>query len=247
METATVEVAAEGTWMSPIYDYIANGILPEGKEVARKLKYKATRYGVPYKLIYDNGKQFDGKKMKQLCEELHIKKGFSAVCHPQSNGQTEAINKITKHTLKEKFEESKGCWPEELHRVLWFYNTTPRTITGESPFTLTYGCEAMVTVEIGAGSFRRENYDLNNNEINHRLYLDLLEEVRENSQLKLAAYQQRTMKYFDKKVRARPLRVGDLVLRRMMPNMRTPGHGVFGANGKVPTPSRQFCGKERTT
>ncbi|XP_074323138.1 uncharacterized protein LOC141660077 [Apium graveolens] len=142
--------------------------------------------------------------MKQLCEDLHIKKGFSTVCHPQSNGQTEAINKIIKHTIKEKLEESKECWPEELPKVLWSYNTTPQTMTSESPFMLTHGCEAMLLVEIGAGSFRREIYDPNNNKLNHRLYLYLLEELHENSQLKLAAYHQRTRMYFDKKVRARP-------------------------------------------
>ncbi|KAK1398908.1 hypothetical protein POM88_008771 [Heracleum sosnowskyi] len=156
--------------------------------------------------------------------------GFTAVYHPQSNGQIEVVNKIIKHTLKTKLEERKGCWPEELPMVLWSYNTTPRTTTGESPFTLTYGCEAMLPVEIGAGSFRRDNYDPGNNEVNHRLYLDLVEEVRATAQLKLATYQQRTRKYFDDKVRARPLKVGSLVLRRMMPNMKVHGHGVFGAN-----------------
>ena len=192
------------------------------------------RYGVPYKLISDNGKQFDSNEMMNFCENLGIKKGFSAVCHPQSNGQTEAVNKIIKHTLKAKLEEEKGCWPEELPMVLWSYNTTPRSTTGETPFTLTYGCEAMVPVEVGAGSFRRDNYDPENNEVNHRLYLDLIEEVRDTAQLKLAAYQQRTRKYFDKKVRARPLKTGDLVLRKMMPNMRVPAHGAFGAKWEGP-------------
>ncbi|KAK1399685.1 hypothetical protein POM88_009548 [Heracleum sosnowskyi] len=159
------------------------------------------RFGVPYKLISDNGKQFDSKELRKLCEDLGIQKGFTAVYHPQSNGQTEAVNKIIKHTLKSKLEESKG---------------------------------SMVPVEIGAGSFRRDNYDPENNEVNHRLYLDLVEEVRTTAQLKLAAYQQRTRKYFDSKVRARPLKVGDLVLRRMMPNMKVPGHGVFGANWEGP-------------
>ena len=70
--------------------------------------------------------------------------------------------------------------------------------------------------------------------MNHRLYLDFIEEVRENARLKLVAYQQRTRKYFDKKVRARPLKVGDLVLRKMMPNMKIPGHGAFGAKWEGP-------------
>ena len=120
---------------------------------------------------------------------MGIEKSFSAVCHPQSNGQTEAVNKIIKHTLKAKLEECEGNWAEELPMVLWSYNTTTRTTTGESPFTLTYGCEAMVPVEVGAGSFRRDFYSPENNEVNLRLYMDLMEEVRVTSQVKLVAYQ----------------------------------------------------------
>ena len=36
----------------------------------------------------------------------------------------------------------------------------------------------MVPVEIGVGSFRRDNYNPNDNEVNIRLYLDLVEETR---------------------------------------------------------------------
>ncbi|XP_063942623.1 uncharacterized protein LOC108203423 [Daucus carota subsp. sativus] len=104
------------------------------------------RFGIPYKLISDNGKQFDSKELKKLCDDLNLRRNFAAVYHPQSNGQTEAVNKIIKHTLKAKLEEKKGDWPEELPMVLWSYNTTPRTTTKESPFMLTYGCEAMVPV-----------------------------------------------------------------------------------------------------
>ncbi|XP_074337261.1 uncharacterized protein LOC141674453 [Apium graveolens] len=66
------------------------------------------RFGIPYKLISDNGKQFDSKELRKLCQDLNIKKDFAAVYHPQSNGQTEAINKIIKHTLKAKLDEKKG-------------------------------------------------------------------------------------------------------------------------------------------
>lgn len=80
------------------------------------------------------------------------------------------MNKIIKHTLKTRLEDKKGSWPEELPGVLWSYNTTPRTTTGESPFSLTYGCEAMVPVEVGTGSLRRKYYEPSNNEVNHTLF-----------------------------------------------------------------------------
>ncbi|XP_074378174.1 uncharacterized protein LOC141719699 [Apium graveolens] len=76
------------------------------------------RYGIPYKLIYDNGKQFDSKEMREFCEQLGIQKSFSTVCHPQSNGKTEVVNKIIKHTLKANLEEKKGTWPEDHAQVL---------------------------------------------------------------------------------------------------------------------------------
>ncbi|XP_074377581.1 uncharacterized protein LOC141719098 [Apium graveolens] len=174
--------------------------------------------------------EFDSKELRQLCEELKIKKEFAALYHPRSNGQTKAINKIIKHTLKAKLEECKGNWPEELPKVLWSYNTTSRSTTGESPVMLTYGYEAIVYVEVGSGSFRRDHSVEGASEVNQRLYLDLLEEARENSQLKLAAYQQRAARYYNKKVKGQLLKVGDLVLRKVMPNTKKPQHGVFGAN-----------------
>ncbi|XP_074337262.1 uncharacterized protein LOC141674454 [Apium graveolens] len=114
--------------------------------------------------------------------------------------------------------------------VLWSYNTTLRSTTRESPFLLTYGYEVMVPVEVGVGSLRRDLFVEEDAEVNQRLHSDLLDEARMNSQLKLAVYQQRIARYFNKKVKFMPYKVGDLVLRKVMPNTKIAQHGVFGAN-----------------
>ena len=93
------------------------------------------RYGIPHTIVSDNGKQFDCDEFRNFCGNLGIKKSFSAVVHPQANGQVKAINKILKQNLKTKLEEHKGVWPEVLPEVLWAYRTTQRTTTGESPFS----------------------------------------------------------------------------------------------------------------
>lgn len=74
-----------------------------------------------------------------------------------------------------KLEDAKGNWPEELSQVLWSYNTTPKSTTKETPFMLTYGFEAMVPVELGAGSFHRDHFN-DEFKINHQLHLNMLEE-----------------------------------------------------------------------
>lgn len=58
----------------------------------------------------------------------------------------------------------------------------------------------------------------------------MLEEEQANSQLRLAAYQQRVARFYNSKVKIRSFREGDLVLQKVVPNTKVAAHGVFGAN-----------------
>ena len=55
-----------------------------------------------------------------------------------------------------KHEDLKGRWVDEVPEVLWAYRTTARSTTSENPISVAYGYKAMVLIEIGAGSIRRE-------------------------------------------------------------------------------------------
>ncbi|XP_074323463.1 uncharacterized protein LOC141660380 [Apium graveolens] len=92
----------------------------------------------------------------------------------------------------------------------------------------------MVPMEVGSGSLRRDRYTEEDAEINQILHLDLLEETRENSHLRLTVYQQRAARYYNKKVKEQLLKVGNLVLRKVMSNTKNPKHGVFEANWEGP-------------
>lgn len=81
----------------------------------------------------------------------------------------------------------------------------------------------MVLVEVGAGSLRRNNYDPRNNEVSLKMYLDTIEGL-------IATYQQRMCRYYNNKVYARPFKVGNLILRKLMPYMKVFSHRAFGAN-----------------
>ena len=51
--------------------------------------------------------------------------------------------------LKKRLDDVKGKWVEELPHVLWTYWTTPRRSTRETSFSMTYGAEAVIPLEIG--------------------------------------------------------------------------------------------------
>ncbi|XP_022865086.1 uncharacterized protein LOC111384970, partial [Olea europaea var. sylvestris] len=72
-------------------------------------------------------------------KSLHLE-----VYHLQSNGLTEVTNRIILQDLRTRITNAMGSWSDELPSILWMYRTTYRTTTGETPFVLAYGIEAMV-------------------------------------------------------------------------------------------------------
>ena len=94
--------------------------------------------------------------------------------------------------IKSRLVEAKGAWPEELPNVLWAYRTTTRTPTGETPFNLTYGTEAVILVEVGLTSLRKEFFDEQDNNDQLKQNLDLVDEVRDQAVQRMAKYKQKT-------------------------------------------------------
>ncbi|XP_062107995.1 uncharacterized protein LOC133818899 [Humulus lupulus] len=129
----------------------------------------------------------EGGLFKDYCKENGIRWSFSAVVHPQVNGQVEAINKVLKKNLKTKLERLKGAWVDELPNVLWAYRTTPRSTTH---FALVYGCKAVLPVGMKISSFRVQVYKDQASHMEMAENLDLLEERRDRAQLRLSTYQQ---------------------------------------------------------
>ena len=71
--------------------------------------------------------QFDSKVFRKYCSDLGIKNRYSTPAYLQGNGQAEAVNKVIVNGLKNRLDDAKGRWVEELPHVLWTYRTTPRS------------------------------------------------------------------------------------------------------------------------
>ena len=123
-----------------------------------------TKFRVPKSLVSDNGLQFDSKAFRKFCSNLGIKNRYSTLAYPQSNGQAEATNKAIVNRLKKRLEGTKGRWAKELPNVLWAYRTTPRRSMGETPFSLMYGGEAILSAEVNLCSARVSGFALTKND-----------------------------------------------------------------------------------
>ena len=136
----------------------------------------------------DNGRQFDNTPFREFCEQLGIKNHYSSPSHPQANGQAEIANQSLLKIIKTWLEGAKGVWPDELPGVLWAYRMIVRTPTGETPFKLAYGSEAVIPAEVHMASHRVKEYQAEENEVQLRLNLDLMDEVRMDAKQRTARY-----------------------------------------------------------
>ena len=123
---------------------------------------------------------------------------------------------------------------EELPHVLWTYRTTPRRSTGETPFSMSYGAEAVIPIETGFPTLRTQTFNPNDNDRLLERSLDLLEKRRENAMVQLAYYQHKLKQGYDARVKLRPLEPGDLVLRKVLDTTKNPAWGKLGPNWKEP-------------
>jgi len=123
--------------------------------------------------------------------------------HPQTNGQAEAANKVILKELKKRLGDAKGNWADKLLEVLWAYRCTPQSTTQETPYSLTYGVNTMIPVEIGETSLRRQLFDVNLNKESMLTNLDLLHELRDRIQIREEASKARAQRRYNSKVKHR--------------------------------------------
>ena len=105
---------------------------------------------------------------------------------------------------------------------------------GETPFRLTYGTEAVISVEVGVTSIRRETFNEESNEDHLLQNLDFLDEVREQASIRMTKYQLKMAEYYNKRVKLRRLDIGDLVLRKVTTATRDPAQGKLGPTWEGP-------------
>jgi hypothetical protein len=123
---------------------------------------------------------------------------------------------------------------EELPSVLWTHTTIIRKSIDETPFALAFGVEAVIPLEVGLPTTRTTEFVVETNKEDLWKDLDLLEERRDLAVVRLASYQQRIKREHDKNIKPRVFRIGELVLRKVMANIRKPNEGKLRPNWEGP-------------
>jgi ribonuclease HI len=177
-----------------------------------------TRFGIPHKIISDNGTPFVNKDVREVLEHYRIKHRRSTPYYPQGNGQAEATNRMLLRILsKMVFDYGKG-WNSHLADVLWAYRGSPKTATGFTPFSLVYGTDVISPPELLVPSPRI----LQGTELEADVEmcaearvadLESLDEARELALARSLRYHQRLANAYGKTVHIRIFSQGQMVLK----------------------------------
>uniref|UniRef100_A0A2N9IR83 Integrase catalytic domain-containing protein n=1 Tax=Fagus sylvatica TaxID=28930 RepID=A0A2N9IR83_FAGSY len=177
-----------------------------------------TRFGIPHKIISDNGTPFINKNVREVLEHYRIKHRRSTPYYPQGNGQVEAINRMLLRILsKMVFDYGKG-WSSHMADTLWAYRGSTKTATGFTPFSLIYGIDAISPTKLLVPSPRiLHGMDLEADAdicAEARVAdLESLEEARELAQVRSLRYHQKLASAYEKTLQTRIFAKGQMILR----------------------------------
>ncbi|KAD6454612.1 hypothetical protein E3N88_09318 [Mikania micrantha] len=229
-------------FMLAMTDYFSKWIEAEAfvhvreKEVISFIKRNIlTRFGIPAEITCDNGSQFIGRRTTNFCEAWRLKMINSTPVHPQANGQAESSNKIIINNIKKKLGSKKGKWAED--------RTTTKNATGQTPFSLVFGSKAVLPTEMIIPTARTslQTIEANNEVLSQDI--DTIHEIRDIAKIRMATYEQKMAKSYNKNIKIRRFQVGYLVLRKAFQNTTNPTDGKLASKWEGPYKIESEAGK----
>ncbi|KAK1573269.1 hypothetical protein QYE76_017799 [Lolium multiflorum] len=122
----------------------------ERKEEKRDvfLKEVVRLHGIPASIVSDRDVKFMSYLWKSLMAKFGVKLLFSSSSHPQTDGQTEVVNRSLSTLLRTLVKTNLKSWEDCLPHAEFAYNRAKHSTTSRSPFMIVYGFEPPTALDI---------------------------------------------------------------------------------------------------
>ena len=172
-------------------------------------------HGFQTDIVSDRDPRFTGKFWRQVCELVGTRQNLSTAFHPETDGQTERVNRVIGEYLRSFVNEKQDNWDMLLPMAEFAINNSVHTSSGFTPFFLNSGQHPLNPLTI---SSQRGHRNLPRTGGDNRLlpavddFVRNISEVVHQAKLNLRAAQDRQKSYADKGRRELTFNIGDLVL-----------------------------------
>ena len=160
-------------------------------------------HGLPSSIVSDRDVKFTSSFWTSFCQQVGIKLKMSTAYHPETDGQTERMNRVIVDMLRHYISPTHDDWDEHLTAIEFAINNAYQQSIGTTPFRLTYGQNPLTPVSLRIPKVE--------NPIALRVN-ETLQERLQKAKLCLEAAQQRQKAYADQDRRPMEYKEGDEVL-----------------------------------
>jgi translation initiation factor IF-1 len=105
-------------------------------------------HGVPRSIVSNRDVKFLSYFWKVLWGKLGTKLLFSTTCHPQTDGQTEVVNRTLTQLLRTVVHKNLKTWEDCLPFIEFAYNRAMHSTTSYSPFEIFYGFNPLTPLDL---------------------------------------------------------------------------------------------------
>ena len=165
-------------------------------------------HGLPKTKVSDRDNIFLSKFWQELFSLLKVAIHMSSTHHPQSDGQTEVVNRCLEGYLRCMTGEKPKEWVLWLPLAEWWYNSNWHSSAGVTPFEAVYGQSPSIHIPYLAGDSKVEAVDRS---------LRAREECIQMLKYHLERSQRRMKHQADKKRVDRAFEIGNLVYLKLQP------------------------------
>jgi len=115
-----------------------------------------SRFGMPKRILTDQGVEFESDLFKELCSRMEIDKIRSSPYKPTINGCVERFHRTLNSMLGKVVQENQRDWDERLPFVMAAYRAAKHQSTGYSPNFIVLGHENRAPVDLVLGEVQNE-------------------------------------------------------------------------------------------
>lgn len=182
-------------------------------EVARLFVENVCRlHGPPRVVISDRDPRFTANFFKVVAQMLGMDHYMSTAFHPQTDGQTERVNRVVEDYLRCFVLPDQSDWDTHLAMAEFAINNAYHESTQSTPFRLVYGVDPLTPLAFMPPRFNERGRGIWDRCPAARRFGEDLQEALNRAKVCLEAARQRQKAYADGKRRDITFGVGDMVL-----------------------------------
>ena len=203
--------------LSKMAHFVATHTSVTAPELARLFYSEVVRHhGIPLSIISDRDARFTSNFWRSLWQQTGTKLAMSTSYHPETDGQTERMNRTLEDMLRSYTNYEQNDWDDKLVPAEIAYNNSVQASTGYSPYFLNYGQHPNLPI---VSAIPKDK--MSSNPTANDLMADVTEAIQKAKQ-NIQAAQQRQSHYANEKRREVVFKKGDVVLLSTA-NLRTDG------------------------